>query len=97
MIHLFLDFNCCSFCTLKVHSLALNYLSAEARAKYGPVFDVLMPSYGPIAASFSEPLRGDLQKDSAEYVIVRNRGGVNQAYFIYFTRDANGVWLLDSM
>jgi hypothetical protein len=34
---------------------ALKGLSGFAQSKYGPVFDVLMPNYAAIAASFSVP------------------------------------------
>ena len=76
---------------------ALNYLSVPAQAKYGPVFDELMPSYGQIADSFSDPPRGTLSPDIGEYVINRTLNGSNQVFLIYFARGADGVWRLDSM
>ncbi len=50
-----------------------------------------------IVASFSAPQLVSGSGDIGEYVVGRTIGGVNQIFFIYFMRDIDGVWRLDSM
>lgn len=76
---------------------AMSALSRPAQQKFGPVFDLLMPSYAQIAASFSELQRGSLSAEIGEYVINRVIGGNDHAFFIYFLRGTDGCWRLDSM
>jgi hypothetical protein len=76
---------------------ALNYLSPPARAKYGPVFDVLMPHMAEIIGSYTEPQFGSYAEGMAEYAIGRPINGVNHVFLIYFLQDPNGIWRLDSM
>lgn len=76
---------------------AMNYLSAGAQTIYGPVFDVLMPDMASITASFSAPQTGTLSSEIGEYVITRNLNGATNVFFVYFVKDATGVWRLDSM
>jgi hypothetical protein len=76
---------------------ALNYLSPPARAKYGPVFDVLMPHMAEIIGSYTEPQFGSYAEVMAEYAIGRPINGVNHVFLIYFLQDPNGIWRLDSM
>jgi hypothetical protein len=76
---------------------ALNYLSPPARVKYGPVFDTLALDLPQIFASCSTPQSAGISPEMGEYVINRTTDGVNQVFFIYFLRGADGVWRLDSM
>jgi hypothetical protein len=76
---------------------ALNYLSPPARAKYGPVFDALMPHMAEIVGSYTEPQLGSYAEGMAEYAIGRPINGVNHVFLIYFLQDPSGVWRLDSM
>jgi hypothetical protein len=76
---------------------AMNYLSTGAQAIYGPVFDKLMPFMSDIVASFSTPQMGTVSSDLSEYAVTRSIDGVNNVFFLYFTKDGNGVWRLDSM
>jgi len=76
---------------------ALSYLSEPARGTYGPVFDVLQSDYAQIAASFS-PLQGmGMSPEMIEYAVNRTIDGENRIFFIYFVRDLDGTWRLDSM
>jgi hypothetical protein len=76
---------------------AMNYLSPGAQSTYGPVFDALMPDMASIVASFSTRRLGTLSSELGEYAITRNLDGVTNVFFVYFVKDANGVWRLDSM
>ncbi len=76
---------------------ALKGLSGFAQSKYGPVFDILIPTYAAIAASFSVPQRSAVTADLGEYAINRTINGVNQLFLVYFVLGADGVWRLDSM
>lgn len=76
---------------------ALNYLDDGAQAKYGPVFDVLLPHMPEIVASYSTLAKSSLNTDYGEYAVRRQRGGKNSLYLIYFLRDPDGVWRLDEM
>jgi hypothetical protein len=76
---------------------ALSHLSMQARAKYGPVFEVLQADYAQIAASFSPMRAMSLSPAGSEYTLNRTLDGENHIFFIYFLRDLHGVWRLDSM
>lgn len=76
---------------------AMTSLNKAAQAKYGPVFDALMPTYSSIVTSFSPLQRGTLAADYAEYAINRTIDGIDRLFLIYFVKGADGVWQLDSM
>lgn len=76
---------------------ALAYLNQSAQAKYGPVFDTLLPYFPGITASYSALQRVSVSSEIGEYAVNRVIDGIDQIFFIYFLRDADGVWRLDSM
>ncbi len=76
---------------------ALQYFNTQAQAKYGPVFNALLPNLPQIVASFSAPQLVSSSENIGEYVVGRKINGTNQIFFIYFLRDTDGVWRLDSM
>ena len=76
---------------------AMRYLDASAQQRYGPVFDVLLPSMPQIAATFSDPQSVSLSDSLGEYAINRVINGENRIFFIYFGLNGDGVWRLGSM
>lgn len=50
-----------------------------------------------IVGSYSAPQLASVSNDIGEYVVNRTINGVNQVFFIYFLRDTDGVWRLDTM
>lgn len=76
---------------------AMSYLNSAAQAKYGPVFDVLLPFMAQIIASYSVPARSTISSGFAEYAVRRPNNGVNRIFLVYFTRDTDGVWRIDEM
>lgn len=76
---------------------AMTYFNSSAQAKYGPVFDALLPSMPQILASYSSLGRSDISSNTGEYVIGRTYRGAKRLYFIYFLLDTDGVWRIDSM
>ena len=77
---------------------ALTYLNSQAQAKYGPVFDVLIPNMANIVASYSPLKRSSLSQNIGEYAINRTINGVNRIFFIYFLRGGDdGVWRIDTL
>jgi hypothetical protein len=76
---------------------ALVYLNAGARAKYGPVFEVLMPHMPDIVASYSTLAKSHLNGAFGEYAVKRQLDGKNRLYLLYFLRDPDGVWRIDEM
>jgi len=76
---------------------ALASLSETARAKYGPVFDLLKDDYAQLMASFSVPSATAIDSDIAEYAVNRVINGESRIFLIYFMRDLDGVWRIDSM
>lgn len=77
--------------------VALAALSEAARAKYGPVFDVLKDDYAQLMTSFSVPSATSIDSDVAEYMVSRVINGEKRIFLIYFVRDFDGVWRVDSM
>jgi hypothetical protein len=76
---------------------ALRYLDASAQQRYGPVFDILLPTMPQIVGSFSDPQTVTLSGGMGEYAINRTINGENRIFFIYFGRNGDGVWRLGSM
>jgi hypothetical protein len=76
---------------------AMQYLNHQAKEKYGPVLDALLPSMPQILAGFSALQTSTINDAVGEYAINRTIDGVNRIFFIYFLRDADGLWRLDSM
>ncbi len=75
----------------------LGYLNVQAKAKYGPVFDVLQPYISEIVSSYSALARASISGSLGEYAVRRKDSGVDRIYFIYFLRDVDGVWRIDEM
>lgn len=76
---------------------AMQYLNAQGREKYGPVIDALLPNIPQILVSFSDLQSMAIDGAVGEYAVNRVIDGVNRIFFIYFLRDTDGVWRLDSM
>lgn len=55
-----------------------------------PVMPAIVGTYSPIKTVTSS-------YEIGEYAVNRTINGVNRIFFIYFVRDENGVWRLDSM
>jgi hypothetical protein len=80
---------------------AVSYISNnETRAKYRELFQQLLPYLPTIAANMRDISLDYVGPDVAEYRIKRSENVNGQmmdiTYFIYFRRDENGAWLLDS-
>ena len=76
---------------------ALQYLTRQGKEKYGPVFDVLRPNMTQIVGQFSVLQPVTVGDTVGSYAVNRTVNGVNRLFFVYFLRDADGVWRLDSM
>ncbi len=76
---------------------ALSFLTFGAQAKYGPVFDALLPHMVEIVASYSSLLRMSVSAEVGEYIIIRVINGKSHLFYIYFLKDENGVWKIDAM
>lgn len=76
---------------------ALAYLNGSARMKYEPIFGKLLPDFPAIVASYSALQNVSITSEIGEYAVNRVIDGVDQIFFIYFQRDPDGVWHLDSM
>jgi hypothetical protein len=76
---------------------AMQYLNAQARERYGPVFDVLLSNIPQILASLSSLQTVTVSGSVGEYAVNRMIDGVNRIFFIYLLRDVDGVWRIDSM
>ncbi|MGH9719773.1 MAG: hypothetical protein ACRD8O_06140, partial [Bryobacteraceae bacterium] len=76
---------------------AMQYLNVQAKEKYGPVFDALLPNMIQILGSFSNLQSVAIDGTVGEYAVNRIIDGANRIFFIYFLRDVDGVWRVDSM
>jgi sulfur relay (sulfurtransferase) complex TusBCD TusD component (DsrE family) len=76
---------------------AMGYFGIGAKAKYGPVLDVLAGHMSEMVSNWSPPRTGRVARDIAEYSIGRVISGVKRLYFVYFVSDSYGIWRLDSM
>lgn len=76
---------------------AMNKLDYTAQQNYGTAFDVLLPHMQQIVSTFSPLLRSSISASTSEYAVVRPLPVGGNLFFIYFIKDQNGVWRLDSM
>ena len=76
---------------------ALGVLNIAAQSKYGRVFDALLPQMPQIISSYSSLQRVSISENIGEYAVNRMITGQNKIFLIYFLKDADGVWRLDSM
>jgi hypothetical protein len=76
---------------------AQKYLSGEALARYASVFQDLGTQLPSIVQAVSPITKVELANDYAEYSAVRRVNNVNKVFLIYFVRDGDGIWRVDSM
>jgi hypothetical protein len=58
---------------------------------------VLQPDLGTIVGTFSNLQGVSLTQDFGEYAVNRVIDGQNRIFFVYFSRNGDGVWRLGSM
>ncbi|ROZ76073.1 S-layer family protein [Ramlibacter sp. WS9] len=76
---------------------ALSYMNDQAKEKYEPIFDILMPRMSEIVGSYSAVQKMAVQNDVGEYVVNRTIDGVDNVFLIYLIKGGDGVWRIDSM
>ena len=75
---------------------AMRYLDPSMQLKYGSVIDVLLPNMAQIVGSFSDLRFVSVSSGLGEYAINRTINGENRLFFVYFSRNADGVWRVGS-
>ena len=75
----------------------LQYFTDSARSRYEPVIDVLMPYMQEIYTDAALPLRVSIIPDIAEYSVSKTIQGQKKIFLIYFMRNQDGDWQIDSM
>ena len=76
---------------------AIARLSIGAQGSYLSTFQALATDMPRIVASLSAPQSGLISTGLAEIAISRRVDDADHVYLIYFVKDENGVWRLDSM
>jgi hypothetical protein len=76
---------------------ALSYFTLQGRQRYAEALEELRGELPGIAASFSQPQTFLLSNDIGEYAVNRTLDGRDMIFLIYFLRDVDGIWRLDSM
>jgi hypothetical protein len=76
---------------------ALAQLVPAAQARYTPVLDALEASLPSIASALSALQRAVTGASAAEYFVTRPGPNGSQAFLVYFTLDADGVWKLEGL
>lgn len=76
---------------------ALAHFTDGAKERYRPVFQALAPYMTEILNSWSPLQESEITAQYAEFAVNRLINGVNRIFFIYFLKDQDGVWRLDTM
>ena len=76
---------------------AMQYLNVRAKAKYGPVFDALMPNMAQIVSTYSPLMSNNISNSIGTYAVGTNLNGVGRIFYIYFLQGQDGLWQLESM
>lgn len=74
---------------------ALNYFLKRSRDEYNEIFELLAPHLSSLVSEMKEINMTEVVQHVAEYYITRPQRGSDISYFIYFARDADGVWKID--
>lgn len=72
-------------------------LTGPAGAKYGPVFDALLPELPAIVSSYTGFTLLEMSPSIAEYVLTRTIDGHPRAFLVTFLLGADGVWRIEAM
>ncbi len=75
---------------------ALTHFSEGSKEKYREIFTLLKNELPRIANEMEEIYLIAIQGNVAEYFIKRVEDGVEKAYFIYFIKDENDNWKIDT-
>ncbi len=76
---------------------ALVYFQNGSKNKYRDIFQALSGDLPSIMGSFSSLQESELYSNYGEYAINRDIDGENRLFFIYFIRDGDGIWRIESM
>ncbi len=76
---------------------ALTSITGGMQEKYRAVFTNLGPNLPVIANQLGTMKGGFIATEFAEYVIVRDANGQQQAFLVYFLRSEDGIWRIDGM
>lgn len=78
-------------------STALSNLTLAAAPRYSRVFADLAGQFAGIVASYGLLIPIEIANEYATYAVTRTSNGVQRVYFIYFLKDEDGIWRIDSM
>lgn len=76
---------------------ALTAVTGGVYQKYQTIFTTLAPSLATAVDQLGDIVGGNITGEMAEYVLVRNIVGGQQAFLIYFLKGEDGVWRIDGM
>lgn len=73
------------------------FFNQTSKKKYGEIFDKLMPQMANIFRTASSPQKMSVTRRVGEYAVNRIAGVDNKIFLVYFLRDDDGVWRIDSL
>lgn len=74
---------------------ALNSFLKSSREEYKGIFELLAPQLPFLVSEMREITMIEVLRNVAEYYIKRSQRGTDISYFIYFVKDADGIWKID--
>lgn len=75
---------------------ALTYFSEGSKDKYREIFTLLKDKLPRITSEMQDIHLLSIRGDVAEYIVIREENGEEMGYFVYFIKDENGNWKIDS-
>jgi hypothetical protein len=78
-------------------SSALAFVVRHARARFGAVWQALLPQMATVVVSYSALRPYDVAGEFAEYFVTRVIDGETRIFFVYFAKGEDGVWRLETM
>ncbi len=76
---------------------ALAYFSDKSRDRYRDAFETLAYKMPQIVSGFSSLQSSNLGSEYAEYGVNRIINGENHLFFVYYLKDGQGIWRIQSM
>jgi hypothetical protein len=75
---------------------ALKHITKASRNEYSEIFELLAPQLPTLASAMREISLVGIAGNVAEYYIKRFQRGTDISYFLYFIKDEDGIWRLNS-
>jgi len=77
--------------------VAISFFASGSRDRYRPILNLLQPRFNEIVQSYQSFRATAFRPGYLEYVLNRQIDNVDNAFFVYFVLDRDGVWRIETL